>query len=81
MPYPVGEGNASMTPTKYKLMNDNETTATLIGRLVGGLLSGALITAALHFAFAFSWPQALVLTWLYCLLKSEVESINKRTHL
>ena len=64
------------------ISNDNsELTPTLIGKLIGKLLVhlfvGIIITAALHFAFAFTWLQAFVLMWLYCLLKSEVEGVNK----
>lgn len=59
----------------------DDSYSKLIVRLIANLLAGILITAALHFAFSFTWPQALVLAWLYCMLKSEVESINKRIHL
>lgn len=58
----------------------NDSFPKLIVLLIASLLAGFLITVALHFAFSFTWPQALVLAWLYCLLKSEVESINKRIH-
>lgn len=52
-----------------------ESNAQLIARLIGGLLAGIAIIIALHFAFSFTWLQSFVLAWLYCLLKSEVETI------
>lgn len=49
----------------------------LLIRLIASLLAGGLIAVALHFAFSFTWLQSCVLTWLYCLLKSEIETIEK----
>ena len=54
-----------------------ESNSQLIGRLIGNLLAGFVIIVALHFAFSFTWLQSFVLAWLYCLLKSEIEGIEK----
>jgi hypothetical protein len=47
---------------------DSETT-DLIAVAIGSLIVGLLITAGLKYAFSFTWFQALMLSWLYCILR------------
>ena len=66
-------------------MNDSDKIKSLVekheamkkaeawGTLFGSLVVGALFVLALRWAFAFTWPQSFVLTWLYCLLRDSIQ--------
>lgn len=55
-----------MTPTE-------RTDQTLVTRAVASLLIGLIFAAAFVYAFNFTWPQGIVLSWLYCLLKDSID--------
>lgn len=41
-------------------------------KAVGSLLVGVLFAAALVWSFSLTWPQGLVLAWMYCLLRDSI---------
>jgi len=55
-----------MTPTE-------RTTELLVIKAIASLLIGFIFAAALVYAFNFTWPQGIVLSWLYCLLKDSID--------
>jgi len=48
-----------------------EDTA-ILGKAFASLVVVVVIWCSVKYAFAFTWPQAFVITWLYCLLKDAV---------
>ncbi len=59
-------------------MKDSEFIAESILRISASLIIGLIMTAAVKYAFEFTWPQAAVITWFYCLLKDSVDTVAKR---
>ena len=49
--------------------NYNSETTELIAVAISSLIVGLVITAGLKYAFSFTWFQALMLSWLYCILR------------
>jgi len=59
-------------------MDNNETPQELAAKVIGSLLAGLLFAVALIYAFNLTWPQGLVLSWLYCLLKDSIDNGGKK---
>jgi len=53
-----------------------EDTA-ILGKAFASLIVGALIWCGLKYAFAFTWPQAFMIAWLYCILRDGVINSKK----
>lgn len=59
-------------------MDNNKTTQELVARAIGSLLGGLLFAIALIYAFNLTWPQGLVLSWMYCLLRDSIVNGGKK---
>lgn len=59
-------------------MNDSEIITEALIRIFVSLIIGLIMTAAVKYAFSFTWPQAFVITWFYCALKDSVDTVVKR---
>ncbi len=59
-------------------MKDSELIVEIVGKAIASLITGLILTAAVKYAFEFTWFQAVVITWFYCLLKDSVDTVAKR---
>jgi len=59
-------------------MDNNETPQELVAKAIGSLLVGLLFAVALIYAFNLTWPQGLVLSWMYCLLRDSIVNGGKK---
>jgi hypothetical protein len=59
-------------------MDNNETNRAQLGEVIGSLLAGLLFAVALIYAFNLTWPQGLVLSWMYCLLRDSIVNGGKK---
>ncbi len=59
-------------------MNNSEIVAEALLKIIASLIIGLIMAAAVKYAFEFTWPQAAVITWFYCLLKDSVDTVAKR---
>ena len=59
-------------------MDNNETNRAQLEEVIGSLLGGLLFAVALIYAFNLTWPQGLVLSWMYCLLRDSIVNGGKK---
>ena len=43
-----------------------------VSKAIGSLLVGLIFSGALVWSFSLTWPQGLVLAWMYCLLRDSI---------
>ena len=43
-----------------------------VSKAIGSLLGGLIFSGALVWSFSLTWPQGLVLAWMYCLLRDSI---------
>lgn len=45
--------------------------------VLAGLISGLLLSAALKYAFDFTWFQGLVLSYMWCFIRDSIQNLKK----
>ena len=58
-------------------MNDNNSIYSIIAEIIGDYVIVFLITWGLVSAFALTWGQALMISWMFYLLRSSISVLGK----
>ena len=58
-------------------MNDDNSIYSIIGAILGDYVIVFLVTWGLVSAFALTWGQGLMISWMFYLLRSSISVLGK----